>query len=141
MIQKTDRNTQASLEILCHIAVVLYAIWYTRNLVRFQGRQLDVHQTLNLIKLWQHRYDLKSYYQVQPPKIHKQHHGVDVIRTTQNHHIGNHIWFKGIKRGKQRNKIIEIHSILTTEGKVSQLGLFRHIGQAPTHVIMCRALR
>ena len=39
------------------------------------------------------------------------------------------------------NKRIEINSVLTTEGKIVEVGLFRHVGHTPIDAVMWQALR
>ena len=66
---------------------------------------------------------------------------MDLIRSNQTYQLGNHLWFNGIKKGKQKDKRIEINSILITKEKILEIGLFKHIGHTLTDVIMWQALR
>ena len=48
MLERAQQNPLLISDLLCPISILLYVIWYKRNMVEFQAHQLDVSQTLHL---------------------------------------------------------------------------------------------
>ena len=69
MLVESGRHPQVNIELICHLAMILYTIWYPRNQVIFKGMRLDVEETIKLARTWQGQYILPINNKKQPATL------------------------------------------------------------------------
>ena len=58
LLENSNQDQSTIPQLICLIVVLLYLIWYIRNLVEFQHHELDVHQAITLFNIWPWQYIL-----------------------------------------------------------------------------------
>ena len=81
-------------------------------------------------------FDLKSHQQSLFPVIKNSNNNQATKDNNLNYSIGNHLWLKGIKKGKRRRKRIEVSSSFSVQDKDSKARLCKYVGNTPRDMMM-----
>ena len=108
--------------------MLMYTIWYVRNLVCFKGTTPDVFHALNLIRIWQKSYNLTIYQSHRPPVAKKQYQIWNLPIGDLDFTVNNHLWLKGIRKCNKKAKTSTIKNVLILQGQISEVCSYWHEG-------------
>ena len=141
ILQNSKLNPSLISEILCPVAILMYMIWYVRNLIHFRGHKPDIAYTLQLVRHWQNSYNLTNYQYFQAKIVHRREQSSHIFEGIPNNIMSHQLWLKGICRGNKKYKRSIIKSVLIIQGQKHEIGIYRHDGSTSTDKVIWKVLR